>query len=222
MHELDATHDVGRRRVPEQEPGGAGPRARSTYSSASNVVSTITAGGDGWVRTSRVAAIPSSWACGCPSARHLDGAGPWRRALSGRRLPLRRPRSSQPRRASSGGPIARVGRRRRAGRGCSWRPWQGRAQDEVAGRVRTVAQLAAGERDALTEADQPVPAPAGAVAATPTGRRLTTSTTSCSPPVIKTSTAAARVSSGRCHLGDRLPSWFSRAEEARECVGRFA
>ncbi len=44
-------------------------------------------------------------------------------------------------------------------------PRQRRAQDEVAGRVRAVAQRAAGQRDALAEPDQPAARARAAAAA---------------------------------------------------------
>ena len=88
-------------------------------------------------------------------------------------------------------------------------PRQRRAQDEVAVLVRSVLELAAGQRDALGQADEPgARAPARAGDGTPTGRLLTTATTSGGPSSceIATSTAAA----GACLRAFVSPSWTTR------------
>lgn len=58
VDELDGPHDVGRRRVLEEEPAAPARRARTTSSSASKVVRIRTSGGRGRACSRRVAGDP--------------------------------------------------------------------------------------------------------------------------------------------------------------------
>ena len=116
------------------------------------------------MRAGRLRAQQLAWrrarrpaASGCPSARRRAGSARPRRAPRRRRPPRPRPRCRRRPRASSQRRTARARRRRRSGPGSarSRRPRQPGPQAEVAAGVAAVLELAARQRDALGEADQP-------------------------------------------------------------------
>ncbi len=171
----DGVDDVGRRRVLEQEPV-ARPRrsARTTYSSASNVVSTITLGGDGDARQ-RGGGRDAVHDRHADVHQHDVDAAARTAATASRavRRPRRRPRSSDepPRIRAQPGPHERVvvGEQhadRHAGHGS-----HASRTNSPSGETRCVRR-APGQLGPLGQPDESEPRPAGASVPRPTRKRV--------------------------------------------------
>ena len=161
---LDRAHDLRRRRVLEQEARRRPPAARAGRARRRRTSSARSRPGETAGRAP--AASPRSRrrpACGCPSARRRAGGGRPRPAPRARPRPRRRPRPAAPaeHHPQPGAHERVVVDQQDADH---VRPGEGRAQDEVAARVRAVLERAADQLDALGEPDQPAPARLGPAA----------------------------------------------------------